>query len=88
MKCGHGILFSSVVTIPSLTCVHVDVLVAPLCSATEDKNFLGMAVRDRRYFAVGKFGSQVYRHRAPSASEVYDRHAVYDAWRAIIQRNI
>jgi hypothetical protein len=70
----------------ALTCVHINVLVAPLRSAAKDEYFLGVAVRNRRDLAIGKLRSQVYRHRAPSASEVYDRHAVYYAWRAIIER--
>lgn len=63
----------------SLTCVNVDILVAPLCSAAKDKNFLRVAVRDGCNFAVGEFGSQVYRDRSPPAPKVYDGHAVYYA---------
>ena len=84
----HDKLSSCVAVVAPLTCVHIDVFVAPLRSAAKDKNFLGVAVWDRRNFTVGKFRSQVYGHRAPTAPEVYDRHAVHDAWRVIVERII
>lgn len=40
----HDKLSSCVAAVAPLTCVHIDVFVAPLRSAAKDKNFLGVAV--------------------------------------------